>query len=303
MNYEKFFSDELKSLKSQGLYRKFREINRTRSTFPKATERDGDSKRQVEVWCSNDYLNLSQHPAIVNETIKVTQELGTGSGGTRNISGTSSYHADLEKTLAELHKKDSSLIFPSAYTANQSTLWTLCKKLEGIEIYSDELNHASMIQGIKNANVKVHIFRHNDTEHLEELLKTSNANTPKMIVFESLYSMEGLRSPIEKIIWLAEKYNALTYLDEVHSVGLYGPEGRGIAAEAGVSDKIDIINGTLSKSFGQLGGYVAANADIIDFIRSFAPGFIFTSSVNPSIVASSIKAIKLAKKADHLRRE
>ena len=303
MNYEKFFSDELKSLKSQGLYRKFREINRTRSTFPKATEHDGESKRQVEVWCSNDYLNLSQHPAIVNETIKVTQELGTGSGGTRNISGTSSYHADLEKTLAELHKKDSALIFPSAYTANQSTLWTLCKKLEGIEIYSDELNHASMIQGIKNANVKVHIFRHNDTEHLEELLKTSNANTPKMIVFESLYSMEGLRSPIEKIIWLSEKYNALTYLDEVHSVGLYGPEGRGIAAEAGVSDKIDIINGTLSKSFGQLGGYVAANADIIDFIRSFAPGFIFTSSVNPSIVASSVKAIKLAKKADHLRRE
>ena len=195
MNYEKFFSDELKSLKSQGLYRKFREINRTRSTFPKATERDGDSKRQVEVWCSNDYLNLSQHPAIVSETIKVTQELGTGSGGTRNISGTSSYHADLERTLAELHKKDSALIFPSAYTANQSTLWTLCKKLEGIEIYSDELNHASMIQGIKNANVKVHIFRHNDTEHLEELLKTSNANTPKMIVFESLYSCLLYTSP------------------------------------------------------------------------------------------------------------
>ena len=303
MNYKKFFSDELVSLKSQGLYRKFRAINRNKSSFPKATERFEGKEREVEVWCSNDYLNLSQHPQVTQTSVEVINQLGTGSGGTRNISGTSTYHVDLENLLAELHQKESALLFPSAYTANQSTLWTLCKKLEGIEIYSDELNHASMIQGIKNANVKVHIFRHNDTEHLEELLKTSNANTPKMIVFESLYSMEGLRSPIEKIIWLAEKYNALTYLDEVHSVGLYGPEGRGIAAEAGLSDKIDIINGTLSKSFGQLGGYVAANADIIDFIRSFAPGFIFTSSVNPSIVASSIKAIKLAKKADHLRRE
>ena len=236
------------------------------------------------------------------ESTKVTKELGTGSGGTRNISGTSTYHADLEKCLADLHHKESSLLFPSAYTANQSTLWTLCKKLEGCEVYSDELNHASMIQGIKNANVPTHVFRHNDTEHLEELLKTSNANTPKIIVFESLYSMEGLRSPIKKIVSLAKKYNALTYLDEVHSVGLYGPEGRGIAAELGVEDDIDIINGTLSKAFGQMGGYVAASKDIIDFIRSFAPGFIFTSSANPSIAAASLVAIELAKGADLLRK-
>ena len=303
MNYKKYFADELTSLKSQGLYRKFREINRNQVNFPKATERFEGNERAVEVWCSNDYLNLSQHPVVILESIKVIKELGTGSGGTRNISGTSSYHADLENDLAELHNKEASLLFPSAYTANQSTLWTLCKKLEGCEVYSDELNHASMIQGIKNANVKTHVFKHNDVEHLEELLKTSNADTPKLIVFESLYSMEGLRSPIKKIVQLAKKYNALTYLDEVHSVGLYGPEGRGIAAELNVSDEIDIINGTLSKAFGQMGGYVAANKDIIDFIRSFAPGFIFTSSVNPSIVASSIKAIKLAKKADHLRRE
>ena len=301
MNYKKYFADELTSLKSQGLYRKFRQINRNQINFPKATERFEGKERAVEVWCSNDYLNLSQHPVVILESIKVIKELGTGSGGTRNISGTSTYHADLEKNLAELHNKESSLLFPSAYTANQSTLWTLCKKLEGCEVYSDELNHASMIQGIKNANVSTHIFKHNDVEHLEELLKTSNANTPKLIVFESLYSMEGLRSPIKQIVNLAKKYNALTYLDEVHSVGLYGPEGRGIAAELDVVDDIDIINGTLSKAFGQMGGYVAANNDIIDFIRSFAPGFIFTSSANPSIAAASIQAIQIAKRADILR--
>ena len=301
MNYKKYFADELKSLKSQGLYRKFRQINRNQINFPKATERFEGKERAVEVWCSNDYLNLSQHPVVILESIKVIKELGTGSGGTRNISGTSTYHADLEKNLAELHNKESSLLFPSAYTANQSTLWTLCKKLEGCEVYSDELNHASMIQGIKNANVSTHVFKHNDVEHLEELLKTSNANTPKLIVFESLYSMEGLRSPIKQIVNLAKKYNALTYLDEVHSVGLYGPEGRGIAAELDVIDDIDIINGTLSKAFGQMGGYVAASNDIIDFIRSFAPGFIFTSSANPSIAAASIQAIQIAKRADILR--
>ena len=303
MNYKKYFSDELTSLKSQGLYRKFREINRDKKHFPKATERFEGSERPVEVWCSNDYLNLSQHPEVIKRSIEVIQELGTGSGGTRNISGTSSYHADLEKELAELHNKESSLIFPSAYTANQSTLWTLCKKLEGIEVFSDELNHASMIQGIKNANVPCHIFRHNDVDHLKELLNTSNASVPKLIVLESLYSMEGLRSPLKQIVSLAKEFNALTYLDEVHSVGLYGSEGRGIAEEQNVSDEIDIINGTLSKAFGQMGGYVAASSDIIDFIRSFAPGFIFTSSANPSIAAASIKAIEVAKKSENLRED
>ena len=301
MNYKKFFSDELISLKSQGLYRKFRAINRNKSSFPKATERFEGKEREVEVWCSNDYLNLSQHPEVTKVSIDVINELGTGSGGTRNISGTSTYHVDLETLLADLHKKEASLLFPSAYTANQSSLWTLCKNLEGVEVYSDELNHASLIQGIKNADAICHVFRHNDTDHLEELLKTSNADTPKLIVFESLYSMEGMRSPIAKIVALAEEYNALTYLDEVHSVGLYGPEGRGISAELGLEDRIDIINGTLSKSFGQMGGYVAANSDIIDYIRSFAPGFIFTSSMNPSIAAASIKSIELAKESDDLR--
>ena len=301
MNYKKFFSDELVSLKSQGLYRKFRAINRNKASFPKATERFEGKEREVEVWCSNDYLNLSQHPEVTKTSIEVINELGTGSGGTRNISGTSTYHVDLERLIADLHRKESALLFPSAYTANQSTLWTLCKNMEGIEVFSDELNHASLIQGIKNADVVTHIFRHNDTEHLEELLNTANANTPKLIVFESLYSMEGLRSPLQKIIDIAKKYNALTYLDEVHSVGLYGPEGRGITAEKGLEDEIDIINGTLSKSFGQMGGYVAANADIIDYIRSFAPGFIFTSSMNPSIAAASITSIKIAMSSEDLR--
>ncbi len=301
MNYKKYFSDELTSLKSQGLYRKFREINRDKKHFPKATERFEGNERAVEVWCSNDYLNLSQHPEVIQKSVEVIQELGTGSGGTRNISGTSSYHADLEKELADLHNKEASLIFPSAYTANQSTLWTLCKKLEGIEVFSDELNHASMIQGIKNANVPCHIFRHNDVDHLRKLLNTSNASVPKLIVLESLYSMEGLRSPLKQIVSLAKEFNALTYLDEVHSVGLYGFEGRGIAEEQNVSDEIDIINGTLSKAFGQMGGYIAASSDIIDFVRSFAPGFIFTSSANPSIAAASIKAIEIAKKSESLR--
>ena len=301
MNYKKFFSDELISLKSQGLYRKFRAINRNKSSFPKATERFEGKEREVEVWCSNDYLNLSQHPQVTRTSVEVINQLGTGSGGTRNISGTSTYHVDLENLLAEPHQKEAALRFPSAYTANQSTLWTLCKNMEGVEVFSDQLNHASLIQGIKNADVVTHIFRHNDTEHLEELLKTANANSPKIIVFESLYSMEGLRSPLQKIIEIARKYNALTYLDEVHSVGLYGPEGRGITAEKGLDQDIDIINGTLSKSFGQMGGYVAANSDIIDYIRSFAPGFIFTSSMNPSIAAASITAINIAKKAEDLR--
>ena len=301
MNYKKFFSDELISLKSLGLYRKFRAINRNKSSYPKATERFEGKQREVEVWCSNDYLNLSQHPEVTKTSVEVINELGTGSGGTRNISGTSTYHVDLEALLANLHNKEAALLFPSAYTANQSTLWTLCKNLEGVEIFSDELNHASLIQGIKNANVECHVFRHNDTEHLEELINNANADSPKIIVFESLYSMEGLRSPLQKIIEIAKKYNALTYLDEVHSVGLYGPEGRGITAEKGLEDGIDIINGTLSKAFGQMGGYVAANSDIIDYIRSFAPGFIFTSSMNPSIAAASITSIKIAMASEDLR--
>ena len=301
MDYRKFFNTEIEKFKDEGLYRKFRNIDRPIKSFPSADENVLDSEREVEVWCSNDYLNMSQHPEVVNDIVKTLLEYGSGSGGTRNISGTSTFHTELESKLASVHNKDAALLFASAYTANQSTLWTLGKKIKDIEIFSDELNHASLIQGIKNSGAKCHIFKHNDIEHLESLLKEVNIDTPKMIVFESLYSMEGIRSPIIKIVELAKKYNCMTYLDEVHSVGLYGVEGRGIAVEMGVEDKIDIINGTLAKAYGQMGGYIAASSEIIDYIRSFSPGFIFTTSICPSIAAGALKAIEIVSMAEQLR--
>ena len=301
MKYSKFFKSELKKLKDEGLYRNFREIDRPIKKFPKADEVKNNKERDVEVWCSNDYLNMSQHPEIINETVKTLLEIGTGSGGTRNISGTSSYHTKLEKKLAGLHNKESALLFASAYTANQSTLWTLGKKIKNLEIFSDELNHASLIQGIKNSGATCHVFQHNDVDHLEDLLQNTNKQHPKLIVFESLYSMEGIRSPIIKIVELAKKYGAMTYLDEVHSVGLYGEKGKGIAVEMKVDKEIDIINGTLAKAFGQMGGYIAANKEIIDYIRSFAPGFIFTTSICPSIAAGASKAVDIVSLADQLR--
>jgi len=288
-------------LREEGLYRNFREIDRPIKKFPKAEELKDDKERDVEVWCSNDYLNMSQHPEVVNETVKTLLEIGTGSGGTRNISGTSSFHTSLEKKIAELHNKENALLFASAYTANQSTLWTLGKKIKNLEIFSDELNHASLIQGIKNSGASCHIFQHNDVDHLETLLKSVDKNHPKLIVFESLYSMEGIRSPIIKIVELAKKYKAMTYLDEVHSVGLYGEKGKGIAVEMKVDQEIDIINGTLAKAFGQMGGYIAASNEIIDYIRSFSPGFIFTTSICPSIAAGASKAIDIVSLADQLR--
>ena len=301
MKYAVFFKKELKKLKDEGLYRSFREIDRPIKKFPKADEFKNNKERDVEVWCSNDYLNMSQHPEVVNETVKTLLEIGTGSGGTRNISGTSSFHTSLEKKLANLHNKENALLFSSAYTANQSTLWTLGKKIKNLEIFSDELNHASLIQGIKNSGASCHIFQHNDVDHLESLLQTTDPNHPKLIVFESLYSMEGIRSPIIKIVEIAKKYNAMTYLDEVHSVGLYGEKGKGIAVEMKVDQDIDIINGTLAKAFGQMGGYIAASNEIIDYIRSFSPGFIFTTSICPSIAAGANKAIEIVSLAEQLR--
>lgn len=301
MKYSNFFKKELQKLREEGLYRNFRKIDRPIKKFPKAEELKDDKERDVEVWCSNDYLNMSQHPEVVNETVKTLLEIGTGSGGTRNISGTSSFHTSLEKKIAELHNKENALLFASAYTANQSTLWTLGKKIKNLEIFSDELNHASLIQGIKNSGASCHIFQHNNVDHLETLLKSVDKNHPKLIVFESLYSMEGIRSPIIKIVELAKKYKAMTYLDEVHSVGLYGEKGKGIAVEMKVDQEIDIINGTLAKAFGQMGGYIAASNEIIDYIRSFSPGFIFTTSICPSIAAGASKAIDIVSLADQLR--
>jgi len=300
LDYNNFFKNNLNNLKDEGLYRTFREIDRHQNLFPKALEYNEGKNREVEIWCSNDYLNMSQHPEVMQSCIDVISELGTGSGGTRNISGTSSYHVGLEKCLAELHNKDRALVFPQLY-CKPINHFSFMQNIEGIEIFSDELNHASLIEGIRNSKAKYHIFKHNNVEDLEKKLKDCNIDKPKLIVCESIYSMEGIRSPLKDIVMLAKKYNSLTYLDEVHSVGLYGPSGSGIASELGISDEIDIINGTLSKSFGQMGGYIAANADLIDYIRSFAPGFIFTSSINPSVAAASIKSIEISKVAETLR--
>ena len=303
MNYKSFFKKELDRFKDQGLYRNFREIDRPINKFPKADETNGKKIRDVEVWCTNDYLNMSQHPEVVNETVKTLLEIGSGSGGTRNISGTTSYHTALESCLADLHNKSSALVFSSAYTANQSTLWTLGKKIKNMEIFSDELNHASLIQGIKNSGSHCTIFKHNDLEDLEEKLKSIEFKTPKLIVFESLYSMDGTITNVAEYVRLAKKYNALTYLDEVHAVGLYGERGSGIANKYGVSKEIDIINGTLAKAFGQIGGYVAGDKYIIEFIRSFTPGFIFTTSLMPSVVAACKKSIEIVEQSNHLRSE
>ena len=310
MNYKKVIKNQLEEFQSNGFGRTFTPIYRRKESFP-FTEIDfsGESKFQenfnsnTTIWCSNDYLNMSHHPAVIDRMIEIIKTVGTGSGGTRNISGSTPYHNQLESDLAKFHKRERGLIFTSAYVANQTTLATLCKRLKGIQVFSDELNHASLIEGIKNSKADCSIFRHNDLDHLEELLKSTEKNIPKIIVFESLYSMDGTETNISDYVTLAKKYDALTYLDEVHAVGLYGAGGRGVAYKNGVSNDIDIINGTLAKGFGQIGGYIVGDDTMIDFIRSFAPGFIFTTSMMPSIAAASSKSISIVKGLDEKRED
>ena len=310
MNYKKVIKNQLDEFQSNGYGRTFTPIYRRKESFP-FTEIDfsGESKFQenfnsnTTIWCSNDYLNMSHHPAVIDKMIEIIKTVGTGSGGTRNISGSTPYHNQLESNLAKFHKRERGLIFTSAYVANQTTLATLCKRLKGIQVFSDELNHASLIEGIKNSKADCSIFRHNDLDHLEELLKSTEKNIPKIIVFESLYSMDGTETNISDYVALAKKYDALTYLDEVHAVGLYGAGGRGVAYKNGVSNDIDIINGTLAKGFGQIGGYIVGDDTMIDFIRSFAPGFIFTTSMMPSIAAASSKSISIVEGLDEKRED
>ncbi len=292
MDYKGALRDAIKGVKSEGRYRVFADIVRRQGAYPEAVQYDGIDQRGIVVWCSNDYLCMSQHPKVIAAMHETLDTVGAGSGGTRNISGTTHYHVVLERELADLHRKEAALLFTSGYISNDATLSTLGKLLPGCVIFSDELNHASMIEGIKRGAGSKQIWRHNDVAHLEELLAKSDPSVPKVVAFESVYSMDGDIAPIGEICDLAKKYGALTYLDEVHAVGLYGPRGGGVAERDGVMDKVDIIEGTLAKGFGIMGGYIAASADVVDCVRTFAPGFIFTTSLSPVIVAGATASVR-----------
>ncbi len=292
MDYTQAFAEALKALKDEGRYRVFADIRRDRGRFPAARHYANGATKPITVWCSNDYLGMGQHPAVLAAMHEALDEAGAGSGGTRNISGTTHYHVELEAELADLHGKETALLFTSAYVANDTTLATLRRLLPGLIIFSDAKNHASMIAGIRNGGGEKVIWRNNDLADLEAKLKQVDRARPKVIAFESVYSMDGLMAPIGAICDLAQKYGALTYLDEVHAVGLYGPRGGGIAERDGVMHRVDIINGTLAKGFGIMGGYIAGTRDLCDAIRSYAPGFIFTTSLAPAIAAGAVVSIK-----------
>ncbi len=296
MNFNNVLSNSLNLLKEEGAYRSFAHLARVAGQFPKARLREGQEEKNIHIWCSNDYLGMGQNSEVLQAMHDTLDRYGAGSGGTRNISGTTQAHAELEAELAELHQKEAALVFSSGYVANQTTLHTLGAKIPGLIFFSDADNHASIIQGIKNSRAQCHIFKHNDLNDLERLLKTVDPASPKIIVFESVYSMSGSISPVREIVQLAKKYGALTYLDEVHAVGLYGYQGGGIAQEAGVEDQIDVIQGTLGKAFGLMGGYIASTSLFIDFIRSFGSGFIFTTSLPPVIALGAKKSISIVKK-------
>ena len=303
MDYRKFFFDSIANLKKKGEYRTFKDIGRVSGSFPFAKNNDLKKNNDIVVWCSNDYLGMGQHPFVIEAIERGMREVGAGSGGTRNISDTNSYHILLEEEISNIHNKDAALLFTSGYIANQSALSVLGTKLEDCIFFSDEKNHASIINGVQNSKSEKKIFKHNNIEHLEKLLKSVEITRPKIIVFESVYSMDGDFTPIKKIVDLAKKYNALTYLDEVHAVGLYGKSGGGVAEEQNIMNEIDIINGTLAKAFGLIGGYITASKILIDFIRSFSPGFIFTTSLPPAIAAGAIASIRYVRNNSELRKK
>ncbi len=302
-NYNSYLENQLTHLKNEGRYRYFLEVNKSAQHFPNFyyNNETGIQKAAVN-WCSNDYLCMSTHEEVIAKLGFVTHRCGTGSGGTRNISGTTNHHKELEKILAVWHKKESALLFNGAYQANVTTLQTLGKNIPGLVFISDENNHASIIEGIRGCKNEKKVFRHNDVEHLEEVLQTIPLEKPKMIVFESVYSMSGTIAPVKVIAALAKQYNALTYVDEVHGVGLYGLTGAGILEQEGMQYEIDIVNGTLSKAIGVFGGYIAASSLLIDFIRSYGSGFIFTTSLPPAICAAATKSIQLIEQNKGLRK-
>ncbi len=302
MNYDAQIEQALKRLHDEGRYRTFIDIERRKGQFPKAIwSRPDGSEQEITVWCGNDYLGMGQHPVVLEAMHEALDATGAGSGGTRNISGTTVYHKRLEAELADLHQKEAALVFTSAYIANDATLSTLPKLFPGLITYSDALNHASMIEGVRRNGGAKRIFRHNDVAHLRELLQADDPAAPKLIAFESIYSMDGDISPMEAICDLADEFNALTYLDEVHAVGMYGPRGAGVAEKLGLMGRIDIINATLAKAYGVMGGYISSTAKMCDAIRSYAPGFIFTTSIPPAVAAGAAASVRHLKTDQGLR--
>jgi len=298
VDYDKIFSQAIDRLHTEGRYRVFIDILRNKGSFPNARcFAHHNGPQPVTVWCSNDYLAMGQHPDVIAAMEEALHDVGAGSGGTRNIGGNTHYHIQLERELADWHGKSGALLFTSGYVSNEATLSTLTKILPGCIIYSDELNHASMIAGIKNSGCEKRVFRHNDLEHLEELLAAEDPDVPKLIAFESIYSMDGDIAPLHAICDLADKYNALTYCDEVHAVGMYGKRGGGISERDAAADRITIVEGTLAKAVGVMGGYIAADQKIVDVIRSYAPGFIFTTSLSPVLVAGALASIRHLKQS------
>ena len=303
MDYDSIFRAAIDRLHDEGRYRVFIDILRTKGNYPNAQCFHGhNGPKPITVWCSNDYLCMGQHPVVIDAMERALHEVGAGSGGTRNIGGNTHLHVQLEEELASLHGKEAALLFTSGYVSNEAALSTLGKLLPGCVIFSDELNHASMIAGIKSSGCEKRVFRHNDLDHLEQLLAAVPADTPKLIAFESVYSMDGDVAPIAAICDLADKYNALTYLDEVHAVGMYGESGGGISQRDDVAGRLTIIEGTLGKAFGVMGGYITADKAIVDCIRSYAPGFIFTTSLSPVLVAGALASVRHLKASNEERK-